>query len=150
MRHATAAHFGAHGIEPARLILEGFSSRTDYLKAYDGIDVALDPFPFTGGTTSVEGLWMGVPFVTLHGDRMIGHQGEQILQNVNLAGWIAADHDDYVAKAVAKATDLNALATLRKGLRAQLVASPLCDAPQFARHLEQAFEDMWQARKRPA
>ena len=146
MRTLTISRFAAAGIESARLMLEGFSSREDYLKAYHRIDIALDPFPYTGGTTSVEGLWMGVPFITRRGDRLLARQGEGMLRAVGLPDWIAADNDDYVALAAKRASNLAPLASLRSGLRARLLASPLCDAPRFAENLEQAFERMWQQR----
>jgi len=145
LQRATLSHFAARGVTPERLALEGASSRSDYLAAYNRVDIALDPFPFTGGTTSVEGLWMGVPVITKQGDRLVAHQGESILHNVGLADWIAADNDAYVAIAVARATDLSSLATLRAKLRSRLLGSPLCDAPLFARNLEAAFRGMWQA-----
>ena len=136
--------FVRHGIDPERLRLEGASPREAYLAAYNAVDIALDPFPFPGGTTSVEGLWMGVPVLTLTGDRFIGHQGETILQSAGLPHWIAADEEDYVAKAVAFSRDPHALMTLRAGLRERLISSPLCDAPRFARHFEEALRGMWQ------
>jgi predicted O-linked N-acetylglucosamine transferase (SPINDLY family) len=135
--------FARHGILPERLIMAGKSPRAEYLAAYHQVDIALDPFPYTGGTTTVEGLWMGVPALTLKGDRFIGHQGETILRNAGLPDWIARDTDDYVAMAVAFAGDLAALSDLRAGLRGQLLASPVCDAPRFARHFEAALRGMW-------
>jgi predicted O-linked N-acetylglucosamine transferase (SPINDLY family) len=125
--------------------MEGASPRGEYLAAYNQVDIALDPFPFPGGTTSIEGLWMGVPVLSLKGRRFISHQGETILHNVGLPEWIAVDEDDYVAKAAAFAGDLRALAALRTDLRERLVASPLCDAPRFARNLEEAFRGMWRS-----
>ena len=142
---AMVALFERHGIAAARLLMEGQSSRIDYFRAYNQVDIALDPFPYPGGTTSIEGLWMGVPVLTLKGDRFIGHQGETILHSLGLPDWIAADEEDYVAKAAAFASDLDELARLRQGLRVQLLASPLCDAPRFARHLEDALRGMWLA-----
>lgn len=135
--------FARHGIGSDRLIMEGASPRAEYLAAYNRVDIALDPFPFPGGTTSIEGLWMGVPVLSLKGGRFISHQGETILQNVGLPEWIAVDEEDYVAKAAAFAGDLAALAALRAGLRQRLLKSPLCDAPRFARNLEEAFRGMW-------
>ncbi len=130
-------------ISQDRILLEGPSKREDYLSAYNRIDIALDPFPFPGGTTSVEGLWMGVPVLTLKGDRFISHQGEAIARNVGLPDWISEDTGDYVAKAVRFSADLQSLATLRSALRAQLLNSPLCDAKRFARHFEEAMWGMW-------
>jgi protein O-GlcNAc transferase len=136
--------FARFGIAGERLRFEGNSPRDEYLAAYHHVDIALDPFPYPGGTTSVEGLWMGVPVLTLAGQRFISHQGETILHNVGLPEWIAVDEDDYVARAAAYARDTQALAALRAGLRDRLLASPLCDAPRFARNFEDAMRGMWQ------
>ena len=134
--------FAAHGIAPDRLTLEGSSPRADYLRAYDRVDIALDPFPYPGGTTSVEGFWMGVPVLTLAGASALGRQGVSLLRNLDLPEWIAVDVDDYVTRAARHAADLVALAALRAGLRERLLASPLCDAPRFAVHLLQALREM--------
>jgi protein O-GlcNAc transferase len=143
IRHATLERFAAHGIDAARLLLEGQSPRDELLAAYQRVDIALDPFPYAGGTTSVEALWMGVPVLTRRGERFLSHVGESIVSTAGLPGWIAADDDDYVAKAVRFSEQRNELATLRSTLRERLLASPLCDAPRFARHLEDAFHGMW-------
>lgn len=132
----------AAGIDARRVELDGFDARTEYLAAYSKVDIALDPFPFTGGTTSLEGLWMGVPVLTLSGDRLIARQGESILKNLKMHDWIAMDEDDYVEKAVVFCRDLSALETLRLGLRARLQASPLCDAATLARHFVEAANAM--------
>ncbi len=138
------SRFAAHGIGADRLQLQGKSARVDYLQTYNGIDIALDPFPFTGATTSIEGVWMGVPFITLQGDRMIAHQGESILHNLGLPDWIAADEATYVELALRYCEDFSKLARLRSELRPRLLASPLCDAPRFAQHFEAALFEMWQ------
>jgi predicted O-linked N-acetylglucosamine transferase (SPINDLY family) len=143
IRAAVRLRFAGCGVAPDRLMLEGPSARAEYLRAYNRVDITLDPFPFPGGTTTVEALWMGVPVLTRRGDRFISRAGESILQTAGLPGWIAADDDDYVAKAAAFAAGLEELAPLRAGLRAQLVASPVCDAARFARNLEAAFRGMW-------
>jgi predicted O-linked N-acetylglucosamine transferase (SPINDLY family) len=142
-REATIERFAAAGIRADRLILEGRSPRAEYLAAYGNVDIALSPFPYPGGTTSVEGLWMGVPVVCLRGDRFLSNICTSMLHSAKLADWIANDVDDYVAKAVAFANDPARLAELRCGLRDALLASPLCDAARFARHLEAALEGMW-------
>lgn len=145
VREKLAAKFSGFGISPQRLILDGrFASHEAHFEAYHQVDIALDPFPYPGITTTVEALWMGVPVLSMRGERFISHQGETILHNVGLPEWIAADADDYVAKAVAFAGDTQALATLRAGLRGRLLASPLCDAPRFARNFEHAMRGMWQ------
>ena len=144
LRERICRQFGAHGIPENRLLFSGQSARSEYLEAYNQVDIALDPYPFPGGTTTIEGLWMGVPVITLRGHRFVGHQGETILHNVGLPEWIAADADDYVAKAVAFAGNVQDLAALRAGLRERLLASPLCDARRFARNFEAALRGMWQ------
>jgi predicted O-linked N-acetylglucosamine transferase (SPINDLY family) len=143
IRESVMARFAAEGISADRLELEVNSPRREYFTAYNRVDIALDPFPFPGGTTSVEGIWMGVPMITLSGDRIISRQGESILRNINLQDWIAEDEDDYVELAVRKAGDLASLAKLRSQLRQRLEFSPLCDAKLFAQHLEEAFKQMW-------
>ena len=135
--------FAAHGIAASRLDLIGGLSWREHLEAYNRVDIALDPFPYNGTTTSVEGLWMGVPLLGLKGDRLVSHMGESILHTMGMTDWIAADEDDCVARAVAFASDLDALADVRAGLRPRLLASPICDAPRFARNLEAAFRGMW-------
>jgi len=84
-----------------------------------------------------------VPVLTLSGKRFLSRQGIGLLMNAGLPEWIAADPDDYVARAVAHANDLQRLATLRAGLRQQVLASPLFDAPRFAQHFEAALRAMW-------
>lgn len=143
IQETTRKRFGAHGIDPGRLTLEGLSPRIEYLSRYNDIDIALDPFPFPGGTTTVEALWMSVPVLSRAGDRFISRAGESILQTAGLPDWIAADDDDYVDKAKFFADDLQTLAAVRAGLRARFVASPLCDGQRFARNLETAFREMW-------
>lgn len=136
--------FAEQGIEARRLQLQGRSPRADYLAAYHQIDIALDPFPYTGGTTSAESLWMGVPVLTLAGERMIARQGVGLMMNAGLPDWVASDLDDYVTKAAAHAADLPSLASLRAGLRQQVLTSPLFDAARFAHHFEAAMHGMWQ------
>ena len=138
------AQFAALGIAAERLQLEGaVNDYAGHLSRYNQVDIALDPFPYAGGTTSVEALWMGVPVLTRRGDRYVAHMGENILQNMGLPDWIAADTDDYVQKAAAFAADPAGLAALRQNLRHRLLVSPLCDAPRFARNLELALRGMW-------
>ena len=146
LRKSIIARYAAHGIAESRLILEATTGRAAALNSYNRIDIALDPFPYPGGTTSYEALWMGVPLLTMRGSNYISHLGESILHNAGLPDWIAADEDDYVAKAVFHSANLERLANLRAGLRQQVLASPLFDAPRFARNFEEALWGMWQAR----
>ena len=137
------SRFAERGIEGDRLELIGSLSWREHLEIYNRVDIALDPFPYNGTTTSVEGLWMGVPLLALKGDRLVSHMGESILHAVDMPDWIAADEDDYVAKAVAFRRRPVRAGDLRAGLRYRLLASPICDAPRFARNLEAAFRGMW-------
>jgi len=133
----TRQRFAAHGIDPDRLLLGGMlASRDDHFAAYNKMDIALDTFPYPGVTTSVEALWMGVPVLSMRGDRFLSSTAGSIAHNAGLPDWIAADEDDYVARAVEQATNSQHLAILRSGLRQQVLASPLFDAPRFARNFE--------------
>jgi protein O-GlcNAc transferase len=143
VRKEVEQRFSREGIAADRLTFLGPSSRADYLAAYRRIDIALDPFPFPGGTTSAEALWMGVPVLTLIGEHFLSRQGMGILTNAGLSAWIADSMDDYVTRAVSHASDLGALAALRDGLRQQVLASPLFDARRFAHHFEGALRAMW-------
>ncbi|MCX7932893.1 MAG: hypothetical protein N2588_10155, partial [Rhodovarius sp.] len=120
------------------------------LAAYNGIDIALDPFPYTGGLTALEALYMGVPLIALAGSSFAGRHALSHLTHAGLADWVSEDEDGYVARAIAAAADLPALAALRAGLRERLSTSPLMDAPRFGRHLAQALRLAWHQRCREA
>ena len=144
VRLGVVDRFAKHGIEAHRLILEGhLPERGRHLSAYHRVDIALDTFPYPGVTTSAESLWMGVPALTLAGDRFISRQGVGLMMNAGLPDWVAADVDDYVARAVAHAADIQKLATLRSNLRQQVLASPVFDTRRFARHFETTLREMW-------
>jgi protein O-GlcNAc transferase len=132
----------AAGIDVARVDLHGGAPREDYLASYGEIDLVLDTFPFPGGTTTAEALWMGVPTVTLAGNSLLSRQGASMMHCVGLGDWVAGSEDEFVEIALANARDLEALATLRAELRARALASPLFDAAKFARILEDAFAEM--------
>ena len=144
VRQSVSKRFADHGIDPKRLTLEIYVPRANYLAAYNQIDIALDPFPFPGGTTTAEALWMGVPVLTLAGKHFLARQGVGLLMNAGLPEWVASDFDNYVALAVRHASDPHRLAALRSGLRQQVLASPIFDAPRFARHFEAALRGMWE------
>jgi protein O-GlcNAc transferase len=145
VRHGIVGEFAARGIGAERLRLAPSSPRRELLAAYNDVDIALDPFPFGGGTTTLEALWMGVPVVTLRGDRFVGRVGESVLTTFGLDGLVAVSPADYLSMASELAGDVARLAALRASLRQRLVASPLCDAASFARDLETAYRAMWQA-----
>lgn len=134
------ALLGAAGIGPNRLVLEGGSGHAAHLAAYGRIDIALDPFPYSGGMTTLEALWMGVPVVTLTGATFAGRHSTSHLSVAGLSELcVAASPDAYVAKAIALAADLDALAALRGTLRDRMEASPLADHGGFTRALEEVF-----------
>ncbi|MBN9317523.1 MAG: tetratricopeptide repeat protein [Devosia sp.] len=114
-----------------------------HLPLYDRFDIGLDPFPYNGTTTTCESLLMGVPVVTLKGDRFISRVGASLMHTVGLDDWIAETVGDYVALAVKRAADLEQLAQVRTGLRTRLQASPLGDTRRFARNFEAALRQMW-------
>ena len=135
--------FAAHGIAGERLALRGSSPHRAFMGEYGEIDLVLDPFPYSGGLTTCEALWMGVPTVTLPGETFASRHSTSHLSNVGLTDWVARDAADYVDLAVAKASDVAALAALRVRLRARVKASPLCDAPRFGRNLGAALRHAW-------
>jgi predicted O-linked N-acetylglucosamine transferase (SPINDLY family) len=132
------------GIAAARVSTHAVTRRDAYLAAHSEIDVILDTFPYPGGTTTCEALWMGVPTLTLAGGSLLSRQGASILTAAGLGAWVAVSKEEYIAKAIALTDDLPKLATLRAGLRQQVLASPLFDAPRFARNFEKMLWDMWQ------
>lgn len=141
----TKKQFSDFGIKEDRLILEEASPREEYLGSYNRVDIALDPFPYPGGTTSAEALWMGVPVLTRKGGSSpLSRQGESILHSAGLPDWIATDDENYVSKAVSYASDINALSQLRGGLRDQIESSPLLDTERFAYSFEVAMKCMWE------
>ena len=140
--------FVAHGVEPQRLELLPSSSYAEYLTMYRQVDVALDPFPFSGSATTCEALWMGVPVVTCPGETFAGRHSLSHLSNVGLTETIARDLDEYVELAVSLAGDLPRLAALRTALRQRMAASPLCDGKRFATNLASMLREVWQQRGR--
>ena len=135
--------FAARGIASDRLDLLAASPHGELLRQYQQTDLALDPFPYSGGLTTCEALWMGVPVVTSPGETFAGRHALSHLSNVGLTDTIARDLDDYVELAVGLASDLPRLAALRATLRARMAASPLCDGPRFARHLTSELREAW-------
>ncbi|SDH72572.1 Predicted O-linked N-acetylglucosamine transferase, SPINDLY family [Paraburkholderia steynii] len=140
---ATYARFAARGIDASRLLLEGGSARKAYLETFNRIDIVLSPFPYPGGTTTAEALWMGVPVVAMKGSRFLGHICESVLHAAGFGAWICRDRAAYIAKTSELAADPDALAALRATLREHVLASPMCDARRFARNFEDALDGMW-------
>ena len=142
-RARIGAAFAAHGVDPARIALRGSSPHRDLLAQYNDIDIVLDPFPYSGGLTTCEALWMGVPTVAVPGETFASRHSTSHMSNSGLNDWIARDLQDYQALAVDHASDVAALSRLRAVLRAQVKSSPLCDAPRFGRNFGTALRHVW-------
>lgn len=133
------------GIDPARVTVQGAMPRSNYLAAHAEVDLILDTFPFPGGTTTCEALWMGVPTVTLAGDTLLSRQGASLLSAAGLSDWVADSEEEYIAKAIALASDVDTLSKLRAQLREQVLSSAVFNAEKFAANFEDALWGMWQA-----
>ncbi|TWO67842.1 tetratricopeptide repeat protein [Caenimonas sedimenti] len=147
MQAQVRARFEAHGIAAERMTLQGpVASTAGHLSEYSKLDIALDPFPYPGCTTSVEAHYMGVPVLTLRGSGALLRLGESIARNLGLEDWIASDEADYVEKAVRAARDLDRLEQLRRELRPRMEASALLNAPRWAGGFFAALWEMWRRR----
>jgi protein O-GlcNAc transferase len=133
------------GVDETRAAFVGRQSLADYLLTYREIDVALDPYPYGGGTTTCDALWMGVPVVSLAGRTAVSRAGATLLADVGLERLVSRSEDEYVSIAASLVRDTNALAALRSELRARVESSPLMDAPRFARDFEAALRAAWRA-----
>lgn len=143
-RERAEAQLAAGGIDPARLEWSGQISVEDYFRLYHRIDIALDPFPFTGGTTTCDALWMGVPVIGIAGATAVGRASLSVLTNAGLAEWVADHLDQYIDLAARLANDPDRLRDLRRTLRPRVAQSPLMDGARFARNVEDAYTMMWQ------
>ena len=138
------ARLDERGVAAQRVELVAWlPSTVAHLALYHQVDIALDPFPYNGTTTTCEALWMGVPVVTLRGDRHCGRVGASLLSQIGQTDWIAGSLEEYLQIAATLAGDPAHLKDLRHSLRSRIVASPLCDATAFARKIEAAYRTMW-------
>ena len=135
--------FAARGVDPSRLILEPAGELSNYLDFFSSIDICLDTFPFTGGTTTCHTLWMGVPVVTRVGATSVSRVAASVLTNVGLADLIARTPEEFVEITGALAANTDRLRQLRRDLRTMMRSSPLCDGPAFVRDLEGGYREMW-------
>ncbi|HEX5418982.1 MAG TPA: tetratricopeptide repeat protein [Gammaproteobacteria bacterium] len=131
------------GVPKTRIAFIGTQPFEDYLNTYREIDVALDPFPFAGGTTTCDALWMGVPVVSLAGRRAVSRAGSSLLSNAGLGDLVARNEDQYLDLAAGLIRERPRLAAMRLELRSRLESSPVMDQPRFTRNLEAAFRRMW-------
>jgi protein O-GlcNAc transferase len=144
-RRFLARRFAQHGVDPDRIVMEGPAEHFAFLTAYRHIDIALDTFPYNGGTTTMEALWQGVPVIAFPGDRWAARQSASILRAAGLDEFVADNLDDYVARAVAltRAPEtLRRLTELRRGMRRSLAGSSICDTSGFARNMEALYAQM--------
>jgi predicted O-linked N-acetylglucosamine transferase (SPINDLY family) len=133
----------AAGVAHERLGISPYVSLQDYFRLFAEVDVALDTTPYSGGTTTLDALWMGVPVVTLPGSRPASRSAASIVTSAGFPEWVASSPADFLERAAALAADAARLAQLRATLRARLRASPLMDERGFARDLEALYRTMW-------
>jgi protein O-GlcNAc transferase len=137
--------FAQQGIGADRIaLMQPAPDTQEHLQTYGQVDIALDTFPYHGTTTTMEALWMGVPVITLEGDRHASRVGTSILSTLGLPDLVAHSEDEYVEIATRLAANVQALDALRQSLRLRLSESPLTDGARFTAHLEQAYLQMWQ------
>jgi len=137
--------FARFGVPPERVDLDGPAEHFTFLGRYDDIDVALDTFPYNGGTTTMEAVWQGVPVLTFTGDRWAARISTSLLMEADLADFVAADLEGYVARAIALAHDPDTpfrLGELRRSMRDRLRAASACDVRGFARNMESEYLKM--------
>jgi len=132
-------------VDRARITVHPYVSLENYFRSFDAVDIALDTMPYSGGTTTFDALWMGVPVVTAPGSRPSSRSTASILSTAGLPEWIASSPEDYVRLAVESARDEARLIGLRKSLREKLRRSPLMDEERFVRDLEAAYRQMWRS-----
>jgi predicted O-linked N-acetylglucosamine transferase (SPINDLY family) len=136
-RAALLARFTVNGIDPARIDFEPGAPHFDYLAAYGKVDIALDPFPYNGGTTTSEALWQGVPVLCFDGDRWASRQGASLLRAAGLDGFVARDEADYIGRAIAFGNI--GVPNERETMRDRLAASKMMDTAGFTREMESIY-----------
>jgi protein O-GlcNAc transferase len=141
-----AARFAEQGVAAHRLLWRGKAAPAEFVRWMDEVDIALDSYPLNGGTTTMEALWMGVPVLSLTGQRFFARAGKSILSAAGHPQWAADTEENFIGEARALAADFGPLAQLRRSLRGQIQRSPLCDARAFTRAFEAACRSAWQDR----
>lgn len=144
LQDSIRSRFAASGIDACRVELRGPSVHADLLMEYADIDIALDPFPFSGGLTSCEALWMGVPLITWPQSRVVSRQGLALLSAIGLQELVANSPDEYAGHAVQLAGDPERLSLLRATLRNRMASSALCDLRRFTPALEEVYRQLYE------
>ena len=144
LRERVLAEFEAAGVVRTRLTLVPRVGLNEYFRQFNEVDIALDTTPYSGGTTTCDTLWMGVPVLTAPGARSVSRSAASILSTVGLTEWIASGPGDYIDRAVSFACDRELLAALRQGLRARIEHSAIMDERGFTRDLEVTYRRLWQ------
>ena len=142
--------FARFSVPPEQLVLEGPAEHYAFLERYADIDIALDTFPYNGGTTTMEALWQGVPVLTFWGDRWASRISASLLREAGLGDYVTENVEEYIARAIALAQDPSTpdrLQTLREQSRERLGRSPACDVTAFSRHMESLLFDLLAACK---
>jgi protein O-GlcNAc transferase len=142
-RTRVVEYFGCRGVTPERIAWVDRQPFAEYMQTHARIDIGLDPFPFTGGTTTCDALWMGTPVITLKGETAVGRGGVSILSNVGLPELIAETAEDYVERALRLAFDSSRRLELRRTLRERMTSSMLMNSKASAQHLGAAYRKMW-------
>ncbi|MEP7156818.1 MAG: tetratricopeptide repeat protein [Betaproteobacteria bacterium] len=144
MRTAFAARLRGQGIDLNRVAFFGEMTRENYLASYAEVDLVLDTFPYPGGTTTCEALWMGVPTLTLAGESFLARQGASIMHAARMDEWITTSQDEYVGRALERLRDVAAWSGDRLLLRERALQTPLFDCRKFAGEMEKAWWGMWE------
>jgi len=144
LRARTLQTLAEQGIPKERIRIEGRSAHYELLECYNEVDIALDPWPYSGGLTTCEAMLMGVPVVSLPGPTFAGRHSATHLANAGMPELIVSDWDEYINRAQELAADLQSLSAIRAHLRQILLNSAVCDAPKFAHHLADALRAIWQ------
>ena len=132
-----------NGVSASRIRIENSSPHSELLACYNNVDIVLDTFPYSGGLTTCESLWMGVPVITLPGETFASRHSFGHLKNVGLQDLVSSDWPDYVSKAVELAQDARQLIALRNDLREQVAEPRLCDGKRFAEDFAAAMRQIW-------
>ena len=135
--------FNEHGIAPERLVYRGPSGLADMMQEYGELDIALDPTPYNGGTTTLQALWMGVPVVSMEGGNFVSRMGASFLRTLKRPEWIATDDAQFVAIALGLAATIDQSRRDRAAYRMAMQNSPLCDISAYVNDIEQLYRRMW-------